>query len=396
MSDPSVAAQIPLAEPALGGNEIDYMVDAVSSGWLSAGPYVRRFEDAVAAATGSRNAVACASGTAALHVALLLAGVRRADLVVCPTLTFIATSNAITYCGADPVFLGCDDSLCLDPDALAGFLEDGCETTDVGLVELSTGRRVAAVVPVHVLGTPCSPRVFDVAASFGLRVVEDAAEAIGSRWVGESLGGREVGTAGLLGVLSFNGNKLITSGGGGMILTADDDLAKRARYLVDQAKDDALRYIHGEVGFNYRLANPLAALGLAQVEQLDRLVAARLINFDRYRERLHGGRGIRLLEPPPEVRSNHWFYPLVVDPQEAGIDRETLMTRLRELGIQTRPLWYPNHRLKPYLGSLSFNVDRAVWYWERVLCLPCGAALSAEEIERVCEEIAKALPAVSA
>lgn len=386
MSDPAPGEveRVPLAAPALAGNEVAYVTDAVSSGWLSAGSYVGRFEDAVRAVTGSPYAVACSSGTAALHIALLVAGVGSGDLVVCPTLTFAATFNAARYCGADPVFIGCDDRLGIDASVLGAYLTGECARDAAGaLRERSSGRRIAAVIPVHVFGTPCDPHVFEVCVEAGVPVIEDAAESLGSSWVTGPLAGRHTGTAGLAGVLSFNGNKVVTTGGGGMVLTADGALASRVRYLIDQAKDDHVRYVHGAVGYNYRMPNPLAAIGLAQIEGLGGFIATRRANFAAYRTLLAGLPGVRLLEPPADVSSNLWFFPLLVDVAEAGLDREALMARLDEVGIQSRPLWYPGHLQAPFAGCRAVGVERAVWFWERVLCLPCGSGLGPEDVARV-------------
>lgn len=397
MSDAPQASPIPLSAPALGGNEVAYVTDAVGSGWLAAGSYIGRFEDALRDLTASPHAVACSSGTAALHVALLLTGVLPGDAVIVPTLTFAATCNAVRYCGAAPVFAGCDDSLCLDADALRGFLSTRCERDAGGVLrETASGRRIACVVPVHVFGTPCSPDVFAAAGEAGVPVVEDAAESLGSTWTAGPLAGRHTGTVGAIGVLSFNGNKVATTGGGGMLLTADGALAARARYLIDQAKDDPVRYIHESVGFNYRLPNPLAAIGLAQVEALDRFIVARRSNFALYRDLLAGVRGVRLIEPPAGVSANMWFFPLVVEPAEAGLDREQLMAALDRLAIQSRPIWYPNHLLRPNEGTTAFGVEKALWYWERVLCLPCGSGLTESDVRRVAGAIASAVDAARA
>jgi perosamine synthetase len=222
-------------------------------------------------------------------------------------------------------------------------------------------------------------------------VVEDAAESLGSSWVSGPLAGRHTGTVGLIGVVSFNGNKVVTTGGGGALLTADAELALRARYLIDQAKDDPVRYVHGAVGYNYRMPNPLAAIGVAQLEGLERFIATRRANFAAYRAQLTGVPGVRLLEPPEDVSSNMWFFPLLVDPAEAGLDREALMERLGEAGIQTRPLWRPGHLQAPFEGCTAVGVEKAFAYWERVLCLPCGSGLDADDVTRVASAVRAAV-----
>jgi perosamine synthetase len=381
--------RIPLSEPVLAGNEWRYVKEALDTGWVSsAGPFVERFERDIADVVGSRHAVACINGTAALHIALLLAGVGPGDDVLVPTLTFIAPVNAIRYTGAEPVFMDCDDFMNIDAAKVASFLETECKRAAEGVVQRDSGRRVAAILPVHVFGNPCelSP-LSETAAGHGIPVVEDATEALGSRFVAGPLAGRRPGSVGLFGTLSFNGNKIITSGGGGMLVTDDDDLAKRARYLTTQAKDDPVRYVHGEVGFNYRLSNVQAALGAAQLEELPGFLAVRHRTHALYEELLAGVPGISVLRSPAYGESNDWLNTLLVDADAYGTDREGLMARLADAGIQSRPVWYPNHLQKPYRSCRTYRLERAVPMWERALNVPSGSSLSAEQVERVCRVV---------
>ncbi len=385
MSDPVPAPFLPLSVPNVGGNEGRYVEDCLSSGWLSAaGEYVGRFEAAVCELTGARHAVACASGTAALHVALLTAGVGPGDSVIVPTVTFIASANAVRYCGAEPVLIGCDDRLGLDPDALEDYLERAWDASSRRVVDTATGRLVKAMMPVHVFGDPCDmERLLAIARRHELAVVEDATESIGSTYTVGSLAGRATGTLGLSGALSFNGNKIITTGGGGMLVTDDDDVAWRARYLFHQAKDDPVRYVHGAVGFNYAMSNVTAAIGVAQMEQLQGFIETKRRNRARYSEGLAGVPGLTFVGPPGGTDPNCWFYSVLVEPAEFGMDRESLMTRLAEAGIQTRPLWLPIHMQPPYAGCTVVGPERAVWYWERVLNLPCSSSLRPDDVDRV-------------
>ena len=398
MSDPSASdaarTPIPLSIPVVAGNEWAYAKECLDGGWLSAGPMLDRFETAVAELAGTAHAIACVNGTAGLHIALLLAGVKPGDAVIVPTLTFAATVNAVRYCGADPVFLGCDEWMNLDPEALASFLAEECVAgADGGGVRLrGSGARVAAILPVHVFGNPCRlDAIIATASAHGVPVVEDAAESVGSRWTASPLAGRHTGSAGLLGVFSFNGNKVVTCGGGGAIVTDDDALAARARYLINQAKDDDVRYVHSEVGHNYRQTALGAAVGLAQLEELPAFIATKRDNHARYAERLAGVPGLTLLGVPDGVEANHWFYSLVVEPAEAGVDREAIMAALAAENIHSRPLWYPNHLQAPYAGSIAYRTERAVWFWERVLNLPCSSNLTAEQVDRVCAVIRAAV-----
>lgn len=380
---------LPLSVPVLDGREAEYVNEAVTSGWVStAGSYVGRFESAIQEFSGAAHVVACVNGTSALHIALLLAGVMPGDEVVTPTLTFIGTVNPIAYCGAVPVFLDCDAHMNLDAAAVARFLATRCERTERGVTDTLTGRRVSAILPVHVFGNPCElAAIMQTAAEWGLPVVEDAAEAIGSSWTAGPLAGRHAGTVGLLGAYSFNGNKIVTSGGGGAILTNDTDLAAQARHLTTTAKTDAVHFIHDEVGYNYRLTNMAAALGVAQMESLPRFIQRKTANFATYRDALAGIPGITFAGVPDGVAPNYWFYSILIDEAAYGRDRESLLAALDAEGIQTRPIWQLNNEQTPYADAPTFEIERAVWFWQRVLNLPCSSNLSEADVLRVAAAI---------
>ncbi|MHB9003667.1 MAG: LegC family aminotransferase [Coriobacteriia bacterium] len=380
---------IPLSVPVVGPAERAYVDECMETGWLStAGAFVTRFEDDVRAFTGARHAVACQSGTAALHVALRLAGVGPDDCVIVPSLTFVASVNPITYLGAHPVFVGCDAFMNVDADAIRGFLESDCERSPEGVVDRATGRRVAAILPVHVFGNPCDMEaIVAIADEWGLPIVEDAAESLGSSWTGGALAGRHAGTVGLAGCLSFNGNKIVTTGGGGMILADDADLAERARFLIAQAKTDPVRFVHDDVGYNYGMTNVHAAIGVGQLETLPVRIVRKRANHELYTSLLSEVPGVDVLATPDGTAPNYWFYSALVDAAQFGMDREGLMAGLTARGIQTRPVWYPNHRQKPYRDERTFAVERVEWFWERVLNLPCTHTLEREDIEYVCDAI---------
>jgi len=384
---------IPLSVPVVAGNEWAYVKECLDAGFLAAGPMLGRFEAALRDLTGVGHAVPCASGTAALHTALLVAGVRPGDAVLVPTITFAATVNAVVYAGAHPVFFGADDFLNIDAEAVETFLAEECDEDSGGPRVCATGQRVAAIVPVHVFGAPCDMvSILDTAKRHGVAVVEDAAESAGSRWTSGPLAGRHTGAVADMGILSFNGNKIVTCGGGGAVLTNSEHAAARVRYLIDQAKDDSVRYIHDEVGFNYRMTATAAAIGLAQLERLDAVIETKRRNLVHYAERLSGLPGLSLLGAPEGTASNHWFYSLLIEPEQAGIDCQQLMEHLARHNIQARPLWYPNHLQRAYDGAVAYRVDRAVWFWERVLNLPCSADLTPAQVDRVCDVIESALP----
>jgi perosamine synthetase len=379
---------IPLSIPVLRGKELEYVSECIASGWVSsAGGFVDRFEKAFVELSGARHAIACVNGTAALHVSLLLAGVEPGDLVLVPTLTFIAPVNTVRYAQASPVFMDCDESLNMDPAKVRAFCEEECHRQDGRLIHRATGGRVSALIVVHVFGHPADMTALAaLAAQYDLALIEDATEALGSRFGAGPLPQRQAGTIGLFGCYSFNGNKIVTTGGGGMIVTDRDDLAQRARYLTTQAKDDDVHFIHGAVGYNYRLTNVQAALGVAQLEQLPQFIATKRANFRRYQEQLEGWHGLHLIPEPAGTFSNHWHYTLLVPP-EAGRDREALMQHLTAQQIQTRPIWELNHRQEPYRGALTFRIERAPWFHQRGLNLPCSSNLTADEVDRVCQTI---------
>lgn len=377
-------ARIPLSVPEIGGNEWKYVKECLDTGWVSsAGPFVDRFEREFAEKLGTSHAVACASGTAALHVALLCAGVGPGDLVVTSSLTFIATVNSIVYCGAEPVLLDADPrSWQMDVTLLRDYLTRKCGRRQGGLFELDSGRRVAAIVPVHILGCPVDmDPLMETAREFGVPVVEDATESLGATYKGCN-----VGTHGLSSCFSFNGNKLLTTGGGGMIATDDPAVAARAKHLTTQAKEDEVEFIHDEVGFNYRLPNVAAAIGVAQLERLDEFVARKRQIADRYSQELLG-RDILTLAPPEGADPAWWLYTIRL----AGRSSRPLMRKLSENGIQSRPLWQPMHRSPAHPAAHKFACPVVDMLNTECLSLPCSSGLTDEEQGRVIAAVKSAL-----
>lgn len=380
---------IPLSVPSLKGNELKYVTECIETEWVSsAGSYVDRFERDVARYLEVPFAVACNNGTAALHTALLLHGLERDDEVLVPTLTFIAPVNAIRYVGAHPVFMDCDDRLNLDAAKLEEFLTRECEVTSRGVINRASKRRVGAILVVHVFGHPCDlAPIVALARRFGLAVIEDATEALGSVYEDWEGARRFAGTLGECGCLSFNGNKLVTTGGGGMVLTRDPALAERARYLTTQAKDDGERFIHHEVGYNYRLTNIQAAIGCAQLERVEEFIRIKRENFAAYRRCLADVPGVRLIEEPPKTRSNYWHYTLVLDEARYGVGAEALRKRLAARQIETRPIWELNHRQRPYRQCQAYRIEKAERYHAQCLNLPCSVGLDAALIPEICRVI---------
>ena len=365
---------IPLSEPVLGGRELEYVSRCLATRWISAnGEFVWEMERVLAAYLGVKHVVACNSGTSAIHISLMLSGVQPGDEVIVPTVTFIAPVNAVRYVDAWPVFVDCDEYCNIDVEAVTRFLSEECDLRDGVAINRASGRRVAAIVPVHVFGTSVDmDPILDLAAAYGLAVVEDASEALGSTYKG-----RLCGSLAPIGCLSFNGNKIVTTGGGGAIMTDDDDIARQARYLTTQAKEDGVEYIHHSVGYNYRMNNVLAAIGLAQLENLDERIAIKRSNFTRYEQALGAD---RLVQQPRWSESNRWFYALLCD---GAATKQRLLAACVAADIQVRPLWYPNHLQKPYRDMQSYRITNAPTLYDRLLNLPCSLSLTPEQIAQV-------------
>jgi perosamine synthetase len=367
-----------LHEPQFAGNEWRYLKECLDSSYVSSvGKFVDRFEADLASYTGAKHAVAVVNGTAALHVALLLAGVQAGDEVLVPAMTFVATSNAVSYCGAVPHFVDSEESsLGMDPHALREYLARVTESRGGSCVNRDTGRVIRAVVPMHVFGHPVDiDGLLSVAHEFGLVMVEDAAESLGSFYHGA-----HTGTFGLLGTLSFNGNKTITTGGGGAIITDNAQLASAAKHLTTTAKvPHRWAYRHDEVGFNYRLPNLNAALGCAQLEQLPGLLAAKRRLHERYAQAFAPIPGVRLVTEPAGCRSNYWLQTLVLDPAAAG-ERDEVLALSNDSGFMTRPVWDLNHRLPAYRNSPRMPLPVAESLEQRLINLPSSAQLATQAV----------------
>ncbi len=376
---------IPLSVPVIKGNEWTYIKDCLDTGWVSsAGKYVERFEEEIAFATGSKHAVACMNGTAALHISLILAGVKAEDEVILPSLTFIAPVNAVHYLNAHPIFMDCDDYYNLDAEKTIDFILNRTEFRDGVSINKRSRRRVKAVIPVHVFGNAVMlDKLAPLCRERNIRLVEDATESLGTIYTAGAFAGKATGTVGEIGCLSFNGNKIITTGGGGMLLTDDPKLAAKARYLTNQAKDDEVRYIHDEVGYNYRMTNLQAAMGVAQLEQFYEYLQIKKKNYDLYRQAITDIHGLTLASVPNYARNNLWMYALRIDNRQYGKDREGLMASLAQQRIQTRPVWYLNHLQKPYRYCEAYHIEKAPRLWEITLNIPASVDLTEENIETV-------------
>ena len=384
---------IPLCVPEIRGKEWEYLRQCLDTNFVSSvGPFVTRFEQDVARRVGVRHAVATSTGTAALHVALLVAGVRADDEVLVPTLTFIAPVNAIRYANAWPVFVDAEPEYWqMDTGKLRDFVEQRCRFANGELRNAGTGRRISAILPVHILGHPTDmDPVLEIARQYGLAVVEDATESLGAAYRG-----RPLGTLGDVACFSFNGNKLITTGGGGMIVTNDAAMAARAKYLTTQAKDDPIEFIHGAVGFNYRLTNIQAALGCAQMEQLDEYIARKRRIAERYTAMCAEVPGLTPMRQAPWAESTWWLFTVLVDEQRFGVDSRDLLQRLEEASIQARPLWQPIHLSPAHPGSQATDCTVAEALNRRALSLPSSVGLTDEQQERVLAVVRSAAAAAA-
>ncbi len=376
---------IPLSTPSLKGKELDYLKRCIDTNWVSSsGNFVREFEGAICKYTKARFAVACVNGTCGLHMSLNLCGVKSGDEVIVPTLTFIAPVNTVRYLGAEPVFMDCDNYMNINCSKLREFCAKECSMTKSGLKNKKTGRIIKAVIPVHVFENPCDmEEIMKIARKYYLKVIEDATESLGSYYTKGAYKNKFTGTIADMGVYSFNGNKIITTGGGGMIVTNNKRLAMKARYLTNQAKDDPVKYIHNQVGYNYRLTNLQAALGLAQLEQLKGFIDIKKRNYRLYKNLLGGVNGLEILDIPKGTSSNYWFYSLIIDEKKFGLNRNEVMRCLEAKGIQTRPIWYLNHLQRPYRKNQAYKIEKALWFWKRVLNLPCSVNLDEKQIRQI-------------
>jgi perosamine synthetase len=373
-------ARIALCEPSIGAGEKAHVMACLDSGWVSsAGPYVTRFEETMARRVGRPFAVAVVNGTSALHMALLALGIRPGEEVVCPALTFIAPANAIRYAGAHPVFIDADAHGQMDPAALIDFLEKGCRWKKGGLWNKATGRRVAALLPVHLLGHACDLKpILAAARKWALPVIEDASESLGADYAG-----RSVGAWGDLGCFSFNGNKVITTGAGGLVAGGKKSTTERVRFLTTQAKLAGSEYIHPDVGYNYRMSNLQASLGVAQLERLDGYLAAKRAIARRYDDALAGMPGLARIVAGPRTLSAEWMCTVEVNHRRYGMDARALLKRLAAENVESRPLWQPMTLSPAHKGAFSWGGRNAERLWRTCLSLPSSVGLTAKDQGRV-------------
>lgn len=371
---------IPLSIPNISGNEWKYIKECLDSNWVSsAGSYVSKFEQSVADYVGVKYAIATSNGTAALHISLILNNVQPGDYVIVPNLTFVAPVNAIKYVGASPILVDIDpNTLQLDLDLLEHYLQKNTKVIDGVCIHKECHRIVKSVIPVHVLGNICNMnRLSSIALEYSISIIEDASEALGSLY-----SNKHAGTMGLLGCYSFNGNKIITTGGGGMIVTNDEQLAKRARHLTTQAKISPDEYLHDEVGYNYRMVNILAAMGVAQMENLDLFLNNKRLVAEGYQEALGELSQIRFPQNTEQVSPNNWLVTIMTD------NKSRLLSFLLENGIQARPLWVPMNKLSIYKQNKYITEnDNSSQAYNRGISLPSFSGILNEDLSYICDKI---------
>ncbi|MBR0396103.1 MAG: LegC family aminotransferase [Clostridiales bacterium] len=382
---------IPLSVPNFEGNEEKYVLDAIKSTFVSTvGGYVSMMEKKLAEFLEVPNVAVCQSGTSALHLAMVEAGVKPGDVVLVPPLTFIAAVNPVKYQFATPVFIDCDDSFCLDPVKLGSFCEEACVWD--GEVLKYNGSAVKAVVVVHVFGNLADMEaITDIASRFNLKVIEDATEALGTKCTAGRFAGKYAGTIGDFGAYSFNGNKIITTGGGGAITSNRPERVDHIRFLSTQAKTDPHYYIHDEVGYNYRMTNLQAALGVAQLEELPEFIRRKQRNYDLYMKEFEDFEYGYLMPFREGTESNKWFYSICIDRNKIAASLRDIISALEKKNIQTRAIWGLINAQKPYEGEVTYKLEKAPYYAGRILNLPSSTQITEEEIKYVAYEVKELL-----
>jgi len=375
---------IPLSVPNIAGNEWKYVKDCLDTGWISSvGSYVTQFEQMVAQFAGAKYGVATVNGTSALHISLLLSGVKPDDYVILPNLTFVASANSIKYIGAEPILIDADpDYWQMDLDLLEEFLENETDEKNGELIYIQDGRRIAAIMPVHILGNMCDmDRFASIIKKYPLPVVEDATEALGTRYKG-----KHAGTFSPLGCFSFNGNKIISTGGGGVIVSDNEELAKKAKHITNTAKASADEYYHDEVGYNYRLVNILAAVGVAQMELLPSFIKRKKEAVAFYKKELAGVADIRFQKESPDVETNGWLFTIQTKHQQQLLDH------LNANKILSRRFWMPMNKLPMYKDCPYIQKkDNADYIYNTCLSIPCSTSITDEQLEIVAKEVKLAL-----
>lgn len=369
-----------LSGPNISGNEWKYVKDCLDTGWVSSvGAYVDRFEKMTAEFAGAKYAVATSSGTTALHICLLLNGIQKEDYVIAPNVTFVASINSIKYTNAEPILIDVDEQTWqMDLSLLDEFLSSQTEIKNGNSIYKKDGRKIKAIMPVHVLGNMCDMnRLSEISKKYKLIIIEDATEALGSYYKN-----KHAGTFGLMGTFSYNGNKIITTGGGGMIVTDDEALAKKAKHITTQAKSDAFEYIHDEIGYNYRLVNTAAAMGVGQMELLPQFLKRKMEIINFYKNELMGIGDISFQKVEDDVRPNWWLPTIMTEKQKE------VLKILNDNKMQSRPFWVPMNKLPMYKNNLYYTKnDKSDYIYKKCLSIPCSTNITDDELAAVAAKI---------
>ncbi len=382
---------IPLSIPNFEGNEKKYVNEALDAGWVSTGgAYITKLEQSMAKFLQVENVAACQSGTSALHLSMVEAGIKPGDVVLVPPVTFIAAVNPVKYQFATPVFIDCDDSFCMDPIKLKEFCGTQC-TFSEGVLRYE-GKTIKALVVVHVFGNMADmDAIMDIAAKYNIIVIEDATEALGTCYTEGKYAGKYAGTIGDFGCFSFNGNKIITTGGGGAVTAQDPKVVDHIRFLSTQAKTDPHYYIHDEIGYNYRMTNLQAALGVAQMEELPEFIRRKQRNYELYKELFKDFDLAELMPFREGTSSNKWFYSLNIDRSKITATMREIITTLHDKGVETRAIWGLINEQKPYEGEVTYKLEKAPYYAARILNIPSSTQITEEEIRYVAATVKQLL-----
>lgn len=374
---------IPLSIPNFEGNEKKYVNEALDAGWVSTGgAFITKFEENLALYLDTPKVACCQSGTAALHLSLVESCIKQNDIVLVPTVTFIAAINPVKYMYAKPIFIDCDDSLCMDPEKLRNFCDNECEFIDNKLIHKESKCHVRAIIVVHVFGNMADMEaIMDIANKYNLIVIEDATEALGTKYTNGMYNGKYAGTIGHYGAFSFNGNKIITTGGGGAVLSNDENTTNHMKFLSTQAKTDPHYYIHDEVGYNYRMTNLQAALGVAQLEKLEEFIIRKNKFYKMYKSEFECFEYGKILDFRNNTRSNMWFLSLCIDIEKIDCELKDLIEELKLKNVETRPIWGLIHMQKPYSDCIAYDMEKSLYYYKRVLNIPSSTQLKEDDIK---------------
>ena len=382
---------IPLSVPNFEGNEKKYVVDAIASTYVSTmGGYVKKLEEEIASFLNVENVAVCQSGTSALHLSMIEAGVKPGDVVLVPPVTFIAAVNPVKYQFATPVFIDCDDSFCMDPVKLRSFCEEECKWDGTALKH--NGATVKAIVVVHVFGNMADMEaIMDIAENYNIKIIEDATEALGTYYTEGRYAGKYAGSIGDFGCYSFNGNKIITTGGGGAVTARESAVVDHIRFLSTQAKTDPYYYIHDEIGYNYRMTNLQAALGVAQMEKLPEFIGRKQRNYELYNKLFNAFEYGTLMLFRSGISSNKWFYSLKIDRTHIKASLKEIIVACHDKGFETRAIWGLINEQKPYEKEETYKLEKAPYYANCILNIPSSTQIAEEEIRYVAYEVKQLL-----